>query len=336
MYFLRPVQQILAGMLFLLPQVAEGQSQIIPDTLDNRRYYLLEVGNEWQIAQNAFASAIQTFRRTRITSDTLVAGRQYYKSKFERFNFSKFLESEWDFWLRYNDVGAVLSFNAIEDDTVAVDSTLYWYHANFKDSVDVDLLNKAFVDGRYDTTITFGGPVYVPVASVKELVVPDPLSGTSYFIQQVYAADFGLVRYEYFDGPTGSLAFARIGGVEYGTRVIREDQAVNPENWFPLQVGNYWHYQYDTGGGFLVDDIKKATRDTLIGNERWVAIQNVACTPELQFCPSQVLWYRFTDDHYLRRTEEPGVSQRDTVAATVPTSIFVDTITHKQDTLQYH
>ncbi|MEM8485569.1 MAG: T9SS type A sorting domain-containing protein [Bacteroidota bacterium] len=322
-------------MLFIWTQIVQGQIQIIPDTLDNRRYYPLEVGNEWQIVENAFASAISTFRRTRITGDTLVAGRQYFKSKFELYDLSKILSYERETWLRYNDVGAVLSFNSITEDSLAVDSTLYWYHADFKDSVDVGLLNRAFVSGRYDTTITFPGPVHVPVSAVKELIVPDPITGTQYGFQQAYAADLGLIRYAYWDGPDGYLAFARIGDMTYGERIIQEEHSVNPESWFPLEVGNYWHYQYDIGGGFLVDDIKQATKDTLIDNLSWVAIQNVECDPAPQFCPSHEFWYRFTDDHYLTRSIKPGVAKIDTIAATYPESIFLDTITHKRDTLQY-
>lgn len=211
----------------------DAVGQVMPDTLDNRRYFPLAVGNEWHMVEFAFASPIATYRRLNIVADTVVNDRRYFKSISERFDKSFFLESLKESWLRYNEVGAVLGFENIEDDTLVPDSTLQWYHADFKDSVDIGLVNgKGFVDGVYDTTITFAGPVSVPVASMKQLYVPDPLRGTSYYVQETYAADFGLISYQYFDGGDGYLAYARINGVEFGTRAIfvsNETESV-PEN----------------------------------------------------------------------------------------------------------
>ncbi len=200
---------------------AAAHAQVIPDTLDNRRYFPLAVGNEWQYVETAFITPIPSYQRRRIVSDTLVHDRLYYKYVVERYDASFFPGGGWTTWLRYNDAGGVVSFNDIADDTLAVDSTLQWYHADFGDSVDVGLLGRlAVVGGRYDTTIAIGGPERIPVAAIKILYEPDPLGGPGYFQASVQAADFGFIQYEAFDGPTGGLTYARIDGREYGVPAI--------------------------------------------------------------------------------------------------------------------
>jgi Secretion system C-terminal sorting domain len=195
---------------------AAAHAQVIPDTLDNRRYFPLAVGNEWQYVEADFNSAIPSYQRRRIVSDTLVHDRHYYMYVVEGYDKSFFLGGVWTTWIRYNDAGAVVTFIDIADDTLAVDSTLQWYHADFGDSVDVGHGRLAAVGGRYDTTGAFG----VAVAAIKILYRPLDRAGTIFFQSEVQAADFGLIQYETFDGPIGGLSYARIDAREYGERVI--------------------------------------------------------------------------------------------------------------------
>jgi len=64
---------------------AAAHAQVIPDTLDNRRYFPLGVGNEWQYVETDFHSAIPSYQRHRIIADTLVDGKQYFKYIVEGF-----------------------------------------------------------------------------------------------------------------------------------------------------------------------------------------------------------------------------------------------------------
>ncbi|MFK7845227.1 MAG: hypothetical protein AB8G77_07995 [Rhodothermales bacterium] len=62
------MRYLLLGLVMLLC-CNDVTGQVLPDTLDNRRYFPLEVGNEWHIVQIAFASPIATYRRLNIIAD---------------------------------------------------------------------------------------------------------------------------------------------------------------------------------------------------------------------------------------------------------------------------
>lgn len=106
------------------------------------------------------------------------------------------------------------------------------------------------------------------------------------------------------------------------------------ENWFPLEVGSYWHYEFSDGGVFVDTVVRHAEKDTLVNGQRWVKIAQVYCAgPNCISGTSGESWYRFTDDHYL--LQEGGdldVANADTVLATSPHSIF--SVNVASDTLE--
>jgi len=60
-----------------------ASAQIVLDTLDNRRYYPLELGNERHYTSIAFQTPIPSYLRVRIIDDTSANGKQYFKSRSE-------------------------------------------------------------------------------------------------------------------------------------------------------------------------------------------------------------------------------------------------------------
>ena len=94
---------------------------------------------------------------------------------------------------------------------------------------------------------------------------------------------------------------------------------LDPTRWFPLEVGNYWHYRCCLGPIFT-DWILFSERDTLVDGQRWVRFTEVACTgPGCSVGFGR--WFRMTDDFYVVYAVS-AFSQADTLVNTVPQSIF--------------
>jgi len=203
-----------------------AQAQTIPDTLDNRRYFPLEVGNEWHYEIYAFASAIKTYQRVKIVADTMADNRHYFKMQNESFDFALRLENLSTKWVRYNQAGAAVTVPDISTDVGTDDTLTYWYHADFGDTLIVDD-RPAIVGGRYDSTLIFLDSA--EFAAVKTLNVPDPLAGICCYTSQVVAADVGVVERHAFDGPDTFLAYAKIGSMVYGTPAITVGREVAGE-----------------------------------------------------------------------------------------------------------
>ncbi len=105
----------------------------------------------------------------------------------------------------------------------------------------------------------------------------------------------------------------------------------NPQRWFPLELGNYWHYLSEDGFGNTTDVILATTRDTVVGMARWTEIDTAYCGVG-PFCPKPPLWYHFTTDHYLLLNTKPDLVSADTVLITTPHSVFL--VTAWTDTLK--
>ncbi|HMB90889.1 MAG TPA: T9SS type A sorting domain-containing protein [Rhodothermales bacterium] len=107
---------------------------------------------------------------------------------------------------------------------------------------------------------------------------------------------------------------------------------LKPENWFPLDLGSYWHYKYEDGFGFSDTVVIHAEKDTLVDGHRWVQQKRVYCAGPTCFGESKI-WYRFTEDHYLLQSPTLRYfAAPDTVLATQPQSIFAAST--PEDTLQ--
>lgn len=213
------------SILFTFILFSSAKAQIRPDTLDNRRYYPLEVGNEWQYTSIPSQGApIPSYQRITIVADTIINNKQYFQQHRESFDKSFLLENESFSWFTYNAVGAVRGVTDLENDASSSDSTSFWYHADFGDTL-MTQLDFEIVGGAYDSTVSFPGQTQVSVAAIKTRNIPEPLSGNCCFQDQVYAADFGLVSQQVFDGPTTLVSYARLSGIEYGIKAVTVGQA---------------------------------------------------------------------------------------------------------------
>ena len=97
---------------------------------------------------------------------------------------------------------------------------------------------------------------------------------------------------------------------------------LKPENWFPLDVGSYWHYQYENQG-WVTDALQKADQDSVIDGQRWTRIKTVYCNIPVACSTEVQVWYSFTEDHYLLASSTtPDRATADTMLATQPRSVF--------------
>lgn len=100
---------------------------------------------------------------------------------------------------------------------------------------------------------------------------------------------------------------------------------LDPRQWFPLELGSYWHYRCCDPGPIYTHTISSSDRDTLVDGQRWVRFTGIACTGPGCSSEEGGLWYHLTDDAYLLSTID-SFSRIDTLWNTVPRSIFsVDT-----------
>ena len=66
--------------------VVHAQTEPIPDTLDWRGYYPLQVGNEWEYVTDNFPMPEVHYDRLHIVGDTLIKGVAYYIQRSRRYN----------------------------------------------------------------------------------------------------------------------------------------------------------------------------------------------------------------------------------------------------------
>jgi hypothetical protein len=75
----------LAWML-LACGTGHAQTEPIPDTLDWRGYYPLQIGNEWEYVTDNFPRPEVHYDRLRVVGDTLIEGVFYYVQRSQRYN----------------------------------------------------------------------------------------------------------------------------------------------------------------------------------------------------------------------------------------------------------
>lgn len=106
-----------------------------------------------------------------------------------------------------------------------------------------------------------------------------------------------------------------------------QEYDLEPENWFPLEVGNNWHYTNEGGEGvgpWINEWVVESIRDTVVEGQRWTLLSAVHCVKQTgPSCPSGELgWYRFSADDYLLARDSFGAAAADTVLKTQPSSVF--------------
>jgi hypothetical protein len=94
---------------------------------------------------------------------------------------------------------------------------------------------------------------------------------------------------------------------------------LDPERWFPMELGNAWHYHFSEAGSDC-EYIVMSDRDTLVDGQRWVRFTQTHCYG-LSCKAGSFTWYHMTADHYL--VYRPGDNLRaDTLWRTGPRSVF--------------
>jgi len=112
---------------------------------------------------------------------------------------------------------------------------------------------------------------------------------------------------------------------------------LDPTRWLPLELGNYWYYEYEQPPEF-VQEVRTIDRDTLIDGRRWAALTTTYCNVEFRTSCAVGLrnWYSFTEDFYLLRAAvglgpDRILENVDTLYASSPVSVFNTTL--PRDTL---
>ena len=104
------------------PSLVFSQSQIIPDTLDWRRYFPLAEGNVWEYQ----VSEGEPLLRREIIGDTVAFGHSYYLMEERSYELKFGTSDELELWsirtlfTRYDTLGFVAIFQSPEEDTLVV------------------------------------------------------------------------------------------------------------------------------------------------------------------------------------------------------------------------
>lgn len=114
------------------------------------------------------------------------------------------------------------------------------------------------------------------------------------------------------------------------TTAVGQTFDLDARRWFPLELGNYWHYSDREFTTLPSDAIMMTKSDTLVNRGKWVQLVTVDCRGPS--CPGRPGWYHFTDDYYLLVADFPeDFARADTVLPMQPKSIFAVDV--EQDTL---
>lgn len=206
----------------------------IPDTLDWRRYFPLEVGNEWQYEEREAVNMPPAIYRTfRIVGDTLIEGRTYFVSERGAYDpntqeFNIGVE-----FLRYDTTRAsIVRFVTYADGSGMTDE---WDWSVVPCGLDLAFESGEecgypgtyhfYAIGGYGRQIVIDSLVY-DVAAYKEF---DSLGG-GYGL----AADVGLIwRSSEGGGALLKLVYAKVGEMTYGSPSVptrREEQNTVPND----------------------------------------------------------------------------------------------------------
>lgn len=217
----------LAPLLALLLAAPALHAQCTPDPVPPSEYYPLAVGNEWIYHAPAFASSPEAYVQRRI--------------------------------LRTDAVGQAVEQTC----TVSVGTRTRTCSpervATFPDGLGAPLGTSPLGTCADDlgTSVTIGGTAYT-VARVKGL------GGYIDFPPPPFAAGIGPIGIQVGNlvERTDRFEYARVGGVEYGTRPagVPTPDLTPPQDYYPLEVGNEWIYHYTENSVYGVADTYERRR----------------------------------------------------------------------------
>lgn len=103
LFTIRTIQLIFFAVILVSPRVAFSQSETIPDTLDWRLYFPLQVGNIWEYSNDSFPQTyLSTYGRSEIVGETVINDQQYFVLEGKAYNLDLELIGEGSIYLRYD------------------------------------------------------------------------------------------------------------------------------------------------------------------------------------------------------------------------------------------
>ncbi len=198
----------------LLVSPVHAQEQTIPDTLDWRLYYPLEVGNAWEWKTDILV-AYTGFDLREIVADTILNGQRYfvqvaYRSGKDPLHGVDFSHIDSTF-LRYDDLHTrVVALREGKEEDYTCNLS-----ASFGSRATCDLYGEINVGGGYAEP---GGHLLIGTDTLSHNAVKDFWNlggGVSFFHGVGYLPGVG-------DGGAGSISFTyvRVGGKTYGARTV--------------------------------------------------------------------------------------------------------------------
>lgn len=212
-------------ILFLAPTLS--LAQVVDDSLDWHRYFPLEIGNEWQY-YDAESGPVSRFV---ISRDTVVNSQHYYvghETFFAPGGSGQNVYPPREVFLRYDTTGVVAESDSPEADTGSVSEVFFRGRESFP-TVDLrsafgDTLD--YSDEQEAIGVSGGFQEYVRIGSSEILSAAVKRFSTGLWFWS-YAADVGFRGGGNLWGPR--LAYARIGGTEYGSIIVSKESVDKPE-----------------------------------------------------------------------------------------------------------
>lgn len=204
----------LVGVAFLCVGQVYGQDAPVPDTLDWKGYYPLEVGNMWEW-RTSLLIAYDGLNSKEIIGDTLIGGTSYfveaaYGEAKDPLNGVDFAGRDTSF-IRYDTLNRRVVELTPDGEEYPRTCDL---GASFNTTITCDFSDGIMVGGGYSTDFSWSTVgIGAPFQAIKHFVT---LGGGDTFYHGVGRLP-GLG-----DGNQGSIGFTyvRIAGVEYGTPVV--------------------------------------------------------------------------------------------------------------------
>lgn len=237
-------------------------SLVLEDTLDPSGYFPLAIGNRWEYAYDnaAFSQPPWGYEVREVIGDSLFNGRSYFvlEEHGVRIEWAQEYPFHLQYLVRYSEEDSTFVRPDLSDDAEP-GAEITWYEvpenlAELKDEAGRGLSSFCAPD-----VLEIGGERIVVAASRVYNSLPD-------YTVAAYAHGIGLVAFGGDGGPMATLAYARVGGHQFGRPV---DAPLRPREFFPLEAGNEWVFYEPVTRS---QDTLRVVGDTLLSNQQkyWI------------------------------------------------------------------
>lgn len=196
----------------LLLGACRAQGQVVEDTLDWVGYFPLRIGDAWEYTDDNWPDLhAPKYRYWEVTRDTIIGERSYVVVQQKYYDSETAIAAEQVAHFRHDSTRAkVISYNAHfqqEEDYLSCG-----LEADFNQIYICDGGFEVDVTGNYNQTVAVGGSG-IDVPAVKSLCYDfGPCVNLAYGVGDIGGPAEGTYN-------TITLTYARIDGIEYGTRV---------------------------------------------------------------------------------------------------------------------